>query len=138
MYPRESACRKKDHTIPRKLILDYTKCRRLIMDHPKCRSLIIDHSKCRKLIIDHTICRRLIIDHPKCRRRVLDHTNFRRTNHKSHSASPQKLGNEYRGWEIIFYLLFSDNTNKFTLYPCISIVSCYHIFLPEYVKQEHI
>ncbi len=44
---QDTACRKKDHTILRKLIMNHTKCRRLIMDHPKCRRLIIDHPKCR-------------------------------------------------------------------------------------------
>ncbi len=39
---------------------------------------------------------------------------------------------------LICYPLFWYYRNQFTLYPCISIVSCYHIFLLEFVKQHRI
>ncbi len=38
---QDTACRKKDHIILRKLIMDYTKFRRLIIDHPKCKRRVL-------------------------------------------------------------------------------------------------
>ncbi len=113
---QDTSFRKKDHTILRKLIMDYTKCRRLIIDH-----LNVKNESCITQISEGPI-----INH------ILQSVYF----------APEirewiwRMGNYLLF--VICYPLFSDYINKFTLYPCISIISCYHIFLPEYVKHHHI